>query len=76
MTRPSTALRVLLSVVGRLPRVREGAGFNGGAERVAARDRYTRPVDLGSPEVNLDSALEIAADLEDEELMRRMRGGE
>lgn len=55
------------------------AALNGGAaaaERRAARDRYTRPADLGSLEVNLDRALEIAADLEDEDLMRRIRGGE
>ena len=31
--------------------------------------------DLGQPAVNLDRALQLAADLEDEELVRKMRAG-
>ena len=33
----------------------------------------TRTADLGVPAINLDRALQIAADLEDEELIRRQR---
>ena len=33
----------------------------------------TRTSDLGVPSVNLDRALQIAAELEDDELIRRMR---
>ena len=36
----------------------------------------TRTADLGVPSVNLDKALQLAADLEDEELVRRQRRGE
>lgn len=36
----------------------------------------TRTFDLGVPTVNLDRALQLAADLEDEELLRRQRRGE
>ncbi len=35
----------------------------------------TSTADLGVPTVNLDRALQLAADLEDEELIRRMRLG-
>lgn len=35
----------------------------------------TRTADLGVPSVKLDRALQIAADLEDEELIRRQRRG-
>lgn len=35
----------------------------------------TRAADLGVPTVNLDRALQIAADLEDEDLIRRQRRG-
>ena len=35
----------------------------------------TEPADLGVPTVPLDRALQVAADLEDEELIRRMRSG-
>lgn len=35
----------------------------------------TRTADLGVPSVNLDRALQIAAELEDEELIRRQRRG-
>lgn len=36
---------------------------------------HTRAADLGVPAVNLDRALQIAAELEDEELIRRLRRG-
>ena len=36
----------------------------------------TRTADLGLPAVNLDRALQIAAELEDEELIRRQRVGQ
>ncbi|WP_370327110.1 antitoxin [Euzebya sp.] len=35
----------------------------------------TRAVPMGTPAVNLDRALQIAGELEDEELIRRMRVG-
>lgn len=35
----------------------------------------TRTASLGTPAVNLDRALQIAAELEDEELVRRMQQG-
>ena len=35
----------------------------------------TETADLGTPSVNLDRALQVAADLEDDELIRRMRAG-
>lgn len=35
----------------------------------------TRTADLGVPSVNLDRALQIAAELEDDELIRRQRRG-
>ena len=35
----------------------------------------TRSADLGTPTVNLDRALQISAELEDEELIRRQRRG-
>jgi hypothetical protein len=35
----------------------------------------TEPATLGIPVVNLDHALRVAADLEDEELLRKMRVG-
>lgn len=35
----------------------------------------TRVVSMGQPTVNLDRALQLAADLEDEELVRKMRRG-
>jgi hypothetical protein len=35
----------------------------------------TRTATLGIPAVNLDRALQVAADLEDEELVRKMRVG-
>ncbi len=36
----------------------------------------TRTADLGVPTVNLDRALQVAAEIEDEELLRRQRRGE
>ncbi|HEX9176867.1 antitoxin [Mycobacterium sp.] len=48
--------------------IREGA-----VGRHAPRRFATRVVDMGVPAINLDRALQIAADLEDEELIRRQR---
>lgn len=50
--------------------IREGA-----ARRPAPRKFATRTASLGTPTVNLDHALQIAGDIEDEELVRRMRKG-
>lgn len=41
----------------------------------AAPQFSTRTADLGVPSVNLDRALQLAADLEGEELIRRQRRG-
>lgn len=38
--------------------------------------RYTTPRSMGVPSVNLDNALKLAADIEDEEMIRRMRTGQ
>ncbi len=35
----------------------------------------TEVADLGQCRINLDRALQVAADLEDEELIRKMRSG-
>ena len=35
----------------------------------------TRTVAMGTPTVNLDRALQLAGELEDEELVRRLRAG-
>jgi hypothetical protein len=43
------------------------------ANRPAPARFTTRTADLGVPSVNLDRALQIVADLEDDELVRRMR---
>ena len=40
-----------------------------------ARPFHTETADLGLPSVNLDRALALAAELEDEELVRRSRAG-
>jgi hypothetical protein len=41
-----------------------------------ARRRFSTPTaDLGVPAVNLDRALALAAELEDEELVRKQRAG-
>ncbi|MBW0014128.1 antitoxin [Mycobacterium sp.] len=42
-------------------------------QRPRAYTFTTRTADLGVPAINLDRALQIAADLEDEELIRRQR---
>ena len=48
---------------------------DGAAGRPAPATFTTRSADLGVPTVNLDRALQVAADLEDEELIRRQRRG-
>jgi hypothetical protein len=48
---------------------------DGADGRPAPRQFATRTADLGVPAVNLDRALQIAAELEDEELIRRQRRG-
>jgi hypothetical protein len=50
-----------------------GAIRDGAAGQPAPRPFSTRTADLGVPAVNLDRALQLAADLEDEELIRRQR---
>ncbi|MGV1010271.1 MAG: antitoxin [Dermatophilaceae bacterium] len=47
----------------------------GAAPRGRAKTALTRPRTMGSPSVNLDKALVLAAELEDDELIRRMRLG-
>jgi len=47
-----------------------------GARHRPARPAFeTRSADLGVPTVNLDRALQVAAELEDEEVIRRQRRG-
>ena len=47
-----------------------------GAQQRPAPSRFeTKTADLGVPTVNLDRALQVAAELEDEELIRRQRRG-
>lgn len=46
---------------------------DGAMGRAEPRRFVTRTADLGVPAVNLDRALQLAADLEDEELVRRQR---
>jgi hypothetical protein len=41
----------------------------------ASRPFCTPTADLGRPTVNLDRAVTLAAELEDEELLRKERGG-
>lgn len=50
--------------------IREGA-----AQRPAPAAFATRTADLGVPSVNLDRALQLAGELEDEELVRKQRRG-
>ena len=50
--------------------IREGA-----AARPEPTPFVTRTADLGVPTVSLDRALQLAAELEDEELVRRQRRG-
>lgn len=46
---------------------------DGAAQRPAPRAFTTRTADLGVPTVSLDRALQLAGELEDEELIRRLR---
>jgi hypothetical protein len=46
-----------------------------GLSRGSHREFRTPTSDLGLPSVNLDRALALAAELEDEELIRKQRGG-
>jgi hypothetical protein len=50
--------------------IRAGAAAGRGAEPFR-----TETADLGVPTVNLDRALQLAGELEDEELIRKMRAG-
>jgi hypothetical protein len=43
--------------------------------RRRVRRQATRTASLGTPTVSLDRALQLAAELEDEDLIRRMRSG-
>lgn len=52
-----------------------GAIRDGAAGRPAPTAFTTRTADLGVPSVSLDRALQLAAELEDEELVRRQRRG-
>lgn len=47
----------------------------GALQRPAPAPFVTRVADLGAPVTNLDRALVLAADLEDEELLRRQQRG-
>lgn len=47
----------------------------GARRRPAPAVFETRTADLGVPSVNMDRALQIAGELEDEELIRRQRRG-
>jgi hypothetical protein len=48
------------------------AGLGGSAQE---RRSWTTPSDMGRPAVNLDRALQLAGELEDEELVRKTRVG-
>lgn len=48
---------------------------DGALGRPSATRFVTRSADLGVPTVNLDRALQLAGELEDEELLRRQRRG-
>ncbi|GAC1605642.1 MAG: antitoxin [Acidimicrobiales bacterium] len=49
---------------------------SGATPRPAGADGFrTQTARLGQSRVNLDRALQVAGDLEDDELIRRMRGG-
>lgn len=50
--------------------IRRGAGGDAPSGRFV-----TETASMGESRVNLDRALQIAADLEDDELLRRMRSG-
>lgn len=47
----------------------------GSVGRRAPRRFETQTADLGMPVINLDRAIQVAADLEDEELVRKSRAG-
>jgi hypothetical protein len=73
----------VLALVHRLMRER-GVSFKtalndairtGADRRPAPTEFTTTTADLGVPAVNLDRALQVAAALEDEELIRRQRRG-
>jgi hypothetical protein len=49
------------------------AGARAGTESAPAV--ATATADLGTPTVNLDHALRLASEIEDEELLRKMRAG-
>lgn len=42
---------------------------------VAETEFQTKTFSMGNPTINLDRALQVAAELEDEELIRKMRRG-
>jgi hypothetical protein len=46
-----------------------------GAAGAAVADFETQTADMGVPTINLDRALQIAAELEDDALVARMRSG-
>lgn len=46
-----------------------------GVRHTAAAPFRTEPASMGRSSVNLDRALQVAADIEDDELVRRMRAG-
>ncbi|MGH3635918.1 antitoxin [Mycobacterium sp.] len=48
---------------------------DGAAGRPVAARFSTRTADMGVPAVNLDRALQLAGELEDDELVRRQRRG-
>jgi hypothetical protein len=48
------------------------AGLSGASGQ---RRSWTSPSDMGQPTVNLDNALQLAGELEDEELIRKTRLG-
>ena len=50
-----------------------GAIRDGAASRRGPKEFRTQVADLGVPTVNLDRALQLAGELEDEELIRRQR---
>ena len=50
--------------------------IRGGVAGDAGRERFrTETASMGQSQVSLDRALQVAADLEDDELLRRMRSG-
>jgi hypothetical protein len=51
--------------------IRDGAA----GARIQPADYVTQALPLGTPRIGLDRASQVAADLEDEELVRRMQAG-